>query len=84
MPLPTRAAAPLCPPPCASPPPRPNHRHEGTLPSPPSPPPQVQGGVRCVLDAYGDVLFRAWMDTVGPCAAALERQLSDMAEVGWG
>lgn len=40
---------------------------------------QVPGGRATVLDAYGEVLFRAWRDAAGPCLLEVE---NDCIQVG--
>ncbi|PNH03936.1 Condensin-2 complex subunit G2 [Tetrabaena socialis] len=41
---------------------------------------QVQSGQRSTLEAYGEILFRAWRDTVGPCAAEVESLLQSLMQ----
>ncbi len=33
-----------------------------------------------MLDAYGEIFFRAWRDTVGPCAAEVENELQRLMQ----
>ncbi|GLC38313.1 hypothetical protein PLESTB_001749400 [Pleodorina starrii] len=41
---------------------------------------QIPSGQRFALEAYGDILFRAWRDTVGPCAAEVEAELQSLMQ----
>ncbi|KAG2435481.1 hypothetical protein HYH02_011776 [Chlamydomonas schloesseri] len=41
---------------------------------------QIAGGQPWVLEAYGDIFFRAWRDTVGPCAAEVENELQRLMQ----
>ncbi|KAG2500193.1 hypothetical protein HYH03_001773 [Edaphochlamys debaryana] len=41
---------------------------------------QIQSGQRFALEAYGEILFRAWRDTVGPCAAEVEAELQALMQ----
>jgi condensin-2 complex subunit G2 len=42
--------------------------------------PQIPSGQRFALEAYGEILFRAWRDTVGPCAAEVEAELQSLMQ----
>ncbi|GIL77812.1 hypothetical protein Vretifemale_7305 [Volvox reticuliferus] len=41
---------------------------------------QIPSGQRFALEAYGEILFRAWRDTVGPCAAEIESELQALMQ----
>ncbi|GIL49988.1 hypothetical protein Vafri_6095 [Volvox africanus] len=41
---------------------------------------QIPSGQRFALEAYGEILFRAWRDTVGPCAAEVESELQALMQ----
>ncbi|KXZ52217.1 hypothetical protein GPECTOR_10g848 [Gonium pectorale] len=41
---------------------------------------QIPSGQRFTLEAYGEILFRAWRDTVGPCAAEVESELQALMQ----
>ncbi|EFJ53143.1 hypothetical protein VOLCADRAFT_86123 [Volvox carteri f. nagariensis] len=41
---------------------------------------QIPSGQRFALEAYGEILFRAWRDTVGPCAAVVEAELQGLMQ----
>ncbi|KAG2438530.1 hypothetical protein HXX76_005081 [Chlamydomonas incerta] len=41
---------------------------------------QIASGHRSVLEAYGEIFFRAWRDTVGPCAVEVENELQQLMQ----
>lgn len=41
---------------------------------------QIPTGSKRLLNAYADVLYRAWRNAAGPCLAALERELQSLGQ----
>ena len=41
---------------------------------------QIPSGRKTVLESYGEIIYRAWKETTGPCLLELE---TTCIQVGW-
>ena len=48
------------------------------------PPPQIPSGRKSVLDAYGEIIFRAWKEATGPCLLEVEATCIQVGQRGVG